>query len=161
MPKVETYLVRMELGPAWMEWGLWGVFLASFLAATILPFSSEAVLVVMAAAGGALVPLFLVATLGNTLGGATNYGVGRWLPTDRLVARLRIDVGRAERWRSMVQRYGAWAALWCWLPVIGDPIAIALGVFRAPFWPSLFFMLVGKAVRYAVLLWAMRSLAGA
>lgn len=146
----------MEMGPAWAEWGLMGLFLASFLAATILPFSSEAVLVGMAAMGGGLLPLFVVATVGNTLGGLVNYGIGRWLPADRLVQRLGIDVGRAGRWQALVQRRGVWAALLCWLPVIGDPIAIALGLFRAPFLSSALLMLVGKAVRYAVLLWVVR-----
>lgn len=67
----------MEFGPDWSEWGLLGLFLASFLAATILPFSSEAVLVGMLLLGGSAMPLFLVATAGNTLGGLVNYGIGR------------------------------------------------------------------------------------
>lgn len=156
MPKVAAYLARMELGPAWQDWGLGGLFLASFLAATVLPFSSEALLLAMAGAGGALFPLFLVATVGNTLGGAVNYAIGRWLPMDWWVKRLRIDVGKAERWGALVQRHGAWAALLCWLPVVGDPIAIALGAFGAPLGPSLLLMLIGKAARYAALLWAAR-----
>lgn len=153
MPKVAAYLARMELGPGWSEWGLVGLFLAAFLAATILPFSSEAVLLAMAAAGGGLLPLFVAATAGNTLGGLVNYGIGRWIPEDRVVKWLRIDTGKAERWRTMVDRRGAWAALLCWLPVIGDPIALALGLFRAPFVPCAVLMLIGKAARYAVLLW--------
>ncbi|MBX2972884.1 MAG: DedA family protein [Flavobacteriales bacterium] len=130
-----------------------GLFLASFLAATILPFSSEAVLLGMAALGGSAFPLFVAATAGNTLGGLLNYGIGRWFPADRLVRWLRIDVGKADRWQALVQRRGAWAALLCWLPVVGDPIAIALGLFRVPFAPSALLMLVGKAARYVVLLW--------
>lgn len=147
----------MELGADWTEWGLLGLFLAAFLAATILPFSSEAVLLGMVAMGGSLLPLFIVATAGNTLGGLVNYGIGRWLPTDRLVRWLRIDVGKAGRWQGLVQKRGAWVALLCWLPVIGDPIAIALGLFRVPFAPSALLMLVGKAVRYAVLLWVSQA----
>ncbi len=153
MPKVTaSILLHMGSGPDWMEWGLVGLFLASFLAATILPFSSEAVLLAMALAGGRFLPLFVVATVGNTLGGLVNYGIGRWLPTDRLVRGLRIDVGRADRWQALVRRRGAVAALLCWLPVVGDPIAIALGLFRAPFPASALFMLLGKAARYGVLL---------
>jgi len=140
-----------------MELGLWGLFLASFLAATILPFSSEAVLGAMALGSWSCGSLLVVASLGNTLGGLANYAIGRWIPEDKLVRRLRIDPGRATRWRGTVQRYGAWAALLCWLPVIGDPIAIALGLFRAPFLASSVLMFIGKAVRYAVILQIMRA----
>lgn len=143
----------MELGGEWAEWGYAGLFLASFLAATILPFSSEAVLLGMAAVGGSLLPLFVVATAGNTLGGLTNYAIGRWLPTDRLVRWLRIEPEKSMRWRRLVERRGVWVALLCWLPVIGDPIAIALGIFGARFVPVALLMLIGKAARYAVLLW--------
>ncbi|MCC6542380.1 MAG: DedA family protein [Flavobacteriales bacterium] len=144
----------MELGPVWAEWGLVGLFLAAFLAATILPFSSEAVLLALAAAGGQPMPLFLVATLGNTLGGLTNYGIGRWLPTERIVQRYGADTLRAERWRAYIQRHGAWAALLCWLPVVGDPLALALGLARTAMLPTAILMMLGKGARYAVLLWA-------
>ncbi len=147
-----SYLAHMELGPAWVEWGLLGLFLASFLAATILPFSSEAVLGAMALGSWSGQSLLIVASVGNTLGGLTNYAIGRWVPEEKLARRLRIDADKAERWRGMVHRHGAWAALLCWMPVIGDPIAIALGVFRAPFAPSAILMFIGKAVRYAVIL---------
>ena len=147
----------MELGPAWEEAGLWGLFLASFLAATILPFSSEALLGVMALGEWSSVSLLLLASIGNTLGGLTNYGIGRWVPEEKLLRRLRIDTAKADRWRNLVQRYGTWAALLCWLPIIGDPIAIALGLFRAPLAPSALLMFLGKAARYAVLLSILRG----
>lgn len=157
MPKVAAYLAPMELGPGWMEWGLLGLFLASFLAATILPFSSEAVLLGMVALGGEPLSLFLVATLGNTLGGLANYGIGRWMPLVRLVERSRIDPVKAERWSGVARRHGPWAALLCWLPVIGDPIALALGLVRSSFIPTALLMMVGKGARYAVLLWVAAS----
>jgi len=158
MPKVAAYLAPMELGPAWMEWGLLGLFLASFLAATILPFSSEAVLLGMAAMGGEPLALLLVATLGNTLGGLTNYGIGRWIPSERLARRTGIDPLKAERWKGFGRRYGSWAALLCWLPVIGDPIALALGLVRSSFIPTAVLMALGKAGRYAVLLWVAKPM---
>ncbi len=150
----------MELGPEWTEAGLWGLFMASFLAATVLPFSSEAVLGVMALGEWSGLSLILTASLGNTLGGLTNYGIGRWVPEEKLVRRLRIEPSKAERWRGLVQRYGAWAALLCWLPIIGDPIAIALGLFRAPLLPSAVLMFLGKAARYAVVLVVLRGAVG-
>ncbi|HRH67871.1 MAG TPA: YqaA family protein [Flavobacteriales bacterium] len=147
----------MELGPVWAEAGLWGLFMASFLAATILPFSSEALLGIMAAGAWSSLSLLLAASIGNTLGGLTNYGLGRWVPEEKLMGRLRIDTAKADRWRGLVHRYGAWAALLCWLPVIGDPIAIALGLFRAPLLPSVALMFIGKTARYAVLLGILRG----
>lgn len=144
------------MGPAWTEWGLLGLFLASFLAATVLPFSSEAVLLALASAGAELTGLFVVATAGNTLGGLTNYAIGRWLPQERVLRWFRIDVAQGKRWENLVRKRGAWAALVCWVPVLGDPIAIALGLFRAPFVPSAVLMCLGKAARYAILLWVAR-----
>ena len=70
---------------------------------------------------------------------------------------FRIKPEKAERWRGLVQRYGVWSALLCWLPVIGDPIAIALGLFRTSTWPVLVLMFIGKASRYAVLIAAVRA----
>lgn len=146
----------MELGPQWLEWGLWGLFLASFLAATILPFSSEAVLAAMALGSWSGQSLLIVASVGNTLGGMTNYAIGRWIPEQRLFKRLRVDPAKAERWRNTIRRHGPWTASLCWLPVIGDVIAIALGLFRAPLVSSAALMFIGKAVRYAVILQLMR-----
>lgn len=148
----------MELGPAWAEWGLLGLFLASFLAATILPFSSEAVLAAMAMGAWSGTSLFMVASIGNTLGGLTNYAIGRWVPEGLVFKRLGIDASKAEQWRLLVHRRGAWAALLCWLPVIGDAIALALGLFRAPFAASAALMFIGKAARYAVVLWLIRGM---
>ncbi|MBX2983769.1 MAG: YqaA family protein [Flavobacteriales bacterium] len=147
----------MELFTEWASAGLPALFLACFLAATILPFSSEALLLAMALGPWGTLPLLLTASIGNTLGGMTNYGIGRWLPEGKLMRWLRVDPSKAQRWRTLVQRYGYWSALLCWLPVIGDPIAIALGLFRTPAWPVLVLMFMGKAVRYAVLVAAVRG----
>ncbi len=101
--------------------------------------------------------LLIVASVGNTLGGLTNYAIGRWIPEDKLVRKLRLEPAKAERWRGLVKRYGAWAALLCWLPVVGDAIAIALGLFRAPFVASTLLMFIGKVARYAVVLQVVRA----
>lgn len=148
---------RMELFTGWADAGLPALFLACFLAATILPFSSEALLLAMALGPWGAVPLLLTASIGNTLGGLTNYGLGRWVPEGKLMRKLKIDPAKAEHWRSLVQRYGVWCALLCWLPVIGDPLAIALGLFRTRFIPVAVLMFLGKAARYAVLILAARE----
>ncbi|MEZ4757304.1 MAG: VTT domain-containing protein [Flavobacteriales bacterium] len=142
----------MELGNGWLELGLAGLFLASFLAATVLPFSSELVLLGMATAGWPPLELLVSASAGNWLGGMSSYALGRLGDPDRLLRWLKVDVKKAGRWRSSVARYGPLAALACWLPVVGDLVAVALGLGRSSLVPTAFLMLVGKAARYAVLL---------
>lgn len=142
----------MELGEWWMELGLLGLFLASFLAATILPFSSEFVLMSMTAGPWGTAELWMVASLGNWLGGMSSYGLGRLGDPDRIVRWLRSDPAKAEAWRIRLERHGAWAAWLCWLPIVGDPIAIALGLGRTHLATTALFMLLGKALRYAAVL---------
>ena len=102
----------------------------------------------------------VVASVGNTLGGLTNYAIGRWVPERKLVQRLGIDPEKAERWRASHIVTVRGVALTCWLPVIGDPIALALGVMRVRFVPCALLMFIGKAVRYAVVLWLVRGALG-
>lgn len=150
-----------ELGPEWAAAGLIGLFLASFLAATVLPFSSEAVLLAMLAGPWSPWELLLIASLGNWLGGMSSYGLGRLGDLTRIARWLRTDPEKARSWPARVQRYGAWAALLCWLPVIGDPIAIGLGLGRAHLGRTAVLMLLGKAARYGALLLTWGALGGA
>ena len=145
----------MELASAaWQtDLGLWGLFLASFLAATILPFSSEAVLAAFTLGPWSLMTLWLVASLGNWLGGMSSYGIGRLGNLERIAKWLRTDPAKAVKWQARTERYGAWAALLCWLPIIGDPIAIAMGLGRSRILPTALLMFLGKGARYAALLW--------
>lgn len=156
MPKLDGYFGGMELGPVWAHWGLWGLFFACFLAATILPFSSEAVLAVCAIGSWSTLSLLLVASAGNWLGGMSSYGLGRLGDPGRIARWLRTDPAKAVLWQARIVQHGAWAALLCWLPVIGDPVAIALGLGRSRLVPTAALMLVGKAVRYAVVLAMLR-----
>lgn len=125
-----------------VEGGLVAVALASFLAATLIPLSSEAVLFGYlrlhpehaAAAIG-------VATLANTAGGMTTYLIGRLLP-ERTRARIS---PRALKW---MERYGSPATLLGWLPLIGDGLCLAAGWLRCSALAVLFFMLLGRLARY-------------
>lgn len=141
----------MDLGPAWADLGLWGVFLASFLAATLLPLSSEALVLGMALAGWPAPDLLLAAGLGNWAGGMSTYGLGWWGRGvwERRSASAGLHARRVEGW---VARWGAWTALLCWMPVVGDLLAVVLGAWRVPALPVAFLMGVGKVARYAVLL---------
>jgi membrane protein YqaA with SNARE-associated domain len=126
-----------------------GLFAAAFLSATVLPFQSEVVLF------GLLLTerhswwlLVLVASVGNTLGSATNWVLGRllarfeerpWFPVKRE------SIARAEKW---YHRYGRWSLLLSWLPFIGDPLTIVAGVLREPFPVFLALVILAKTARY-------------
>jgi membrane protein YqaA with SNARE-associated domain len=137
----------------WFEIGLLGLFLASFLAATVLPFSSEAMLAATLLAGFDPLSCLIAASVGNTLGGMSSYLLGYLGDWRRIGKWLRTPEEKVLRWEKLVKRYGAFTALLCWLPFIGDVIAIALGIFRVKAAPTSFWMLVGKTARYALLVY--------
>jgi membrane protein YqaA with SNARE-associated domain len=121
---------------------LWALFASAFASSTLLPGNSEIVLVAVLKAGGAApAAAVAVATLGNTLGGLTTYGIGRLLPS-------RMPEGAAIR---RVRRYGAAALLLSWLPVVGDALCGAAGWLRLNWIACALAMAAGKAARYAVL----------
>lgn len=117
---------------------------SSFLSATILPGNSEVVLVAMLLAKVSQ-PWWLVviATMGNSLGGLTNVILGRFFP-QRKASRWQ------ERATGWLKRYGAAALLLSWMPVIGDLLCILAGWLRLSWGPVLFFLCLGKAIRYIV-----------
>jgi membrane protein YqaA with SNARE-associated domain len=136
-----------------VEIGFVALFVASFMAATVLPGGSEFVLIgVIHRHPDALWTAIAVATAGNTLGSLTSYALGRLLPN-----RVQPTV------LKMLQRYGYWALLLAWLPLVGDAFAVAAGWMRLNPWLSAAALAVGKWVRYAAVAggWAwFRTLAG-
>ena len=133
-----------------ISYGYIGVFIASFLAATVLPFSSEVVLTGVLLAGGAYWPCMVAATLGNTLGGMTCYALGRLGKIEWIKKYLRLDITRLQRVQHWIEGRGSWTDFFVFTPGVGDFIAVALGFLRARVWPVVFWMLVGKALRYWV-----------
>jgi len=131
--------------------GYIGLFAASFLAATIVPFSSEVVLVGLYLEGFDPFFLVLVASLGNWLGGMTSYLLGLLGKEDWLVKFFGVKKEKVLGFSGSVKKYGYYSALLCWLPVVGDVIAVALGFFRVKVVPVAVFMLIGKMLRYIVL----------
>jgi len=134
------------------EYGYLRLFLASFLAATILPVASEIFLTSMFLLGYEPLACVIVATTGNTLGAWLNYGIG-YLGKPEWLQKLGAQQAAIDRWQTRIHQYGSWMALLCWVPVIGDVIGIALGFFRAPWLPTFILMGVGKLFRY-LLVWA-------
>ncbi|RMH38287.1 MAG: DedA family protein [Nitrospirae bacterium] len=130
---------------------LGGLFLSAFLSSTLLPGSSEIVLVILKAQQtNGFWPLLLVATAGNTLGGMTSWILGRWLrwrfPGQKLWQPWDLKaLGQIKKW-------GAPVLLFAWMPVIGDPLCLAGGWLGVNGWLALMLIGLGKLVRYAVLL---------
>jgi len=127
--------------------GLGGLFLAAFIASTLVPASSEAALGGLVASG-AYDPWSLITTAsaGNILGASVNWALGRWAAETRWVQDSR-NLARASAW---FQRYGPWSLLLSWLPVIGDPLTLAAGLARVPFPVFLLPVALGKVGRYLV-----------
>ena len=126
------------------------LFVCAFLAATVLPVSSEAVLAGLVAAGrGDPALLLVVATVGNTLGSAVNWLLGRGI--DALQDRRWFPVSRERYdWASRTfRRLGTWTLIFAWLPLVGDAFTVAAGAARVHFGLFLALVAVGKAARYA------------
>ncbi len=125
--------------------------MGAFIAATVLPFSSDVMLVGMLAAGAEPILAILSATVGNWLGGLTSYYVGylgRWEWIELLGVKRDTLARQSER----VKRWGALLALMTWLPVVGDVMAVALGFYRVNLRISALYMLLGKGLRFVA--WA-------
>ena len=120
------------------------LFASSFLSATLLPGNSEVVLVAMLVSGVSQPWLLVViATMGNSLGGLTNVILGRFFP-------LRKTSRWQEKAASWLKRYGAATLLLSWMPVIGDLLCLLAGWMRISWGPVLFFLCLGKALRYVL-----------
>ena len=124
------------------------LFASSFLSATLLPGNSEVVLVAMLLSGVSQPWLLvLIATMGNSLGGLTNVILGRFFPR-REKSRWQ------EKAVGWLKRYGAATLLLSWMPVIGDLLCLLAGWMRISWGPVLFFLCLGKALRYVLVAWA-------
>ncbi len=129
-----------------------GLFIAAFVAATLLPLQSEAVLVgLLLTSDYAIAALLLVATAGNVLGSAVNWLLGRYIEQYRNRRWFPLSEEKLGRAQRAYHRYGRWSLLLSWVPVIGDPLTMVAGVMREPFWSFLLIVLVAKTTRYMVL----------
>ena len=128
---------------------LLALFAGAFAAATLLPFSSEVMLLAALEAGdvapGALVA---VAAAGNVLGASVNWGLGRYMLrwADRRWFPFTRD--QLDRAADRFQRYGTWTLLFAFVPIVGDPLTFAAGVLRVRFSVFLILVAIGKTARY-------------
>jgi membrane protein YqaA with SNARE-associated domain len=140
------------------EYSLGSVFIVSFISATLLPLGSEPVVFGLIKINPHLFwPVIGVATLGNSLGGAVDWwlGYGAHRVSDKY-RHSHVHI-KALDWP---QSLGPKACLLAWLPLVGDPLCAVAGWLRLPFWPCLFYMTIGKFMRYLVMTSALMGLFG-
>ncbi|AGY54808.1 hypothetical protein BRDCF_p2181 [Bacteroidales bacterium CF] len=133
--------------------GLIGLFLGCFLAATVVPFSSDFLMVGVLIAGINPVLAIIVATAGNWLGGLTSYYIGFIGKWDWIEKWFKVKEETLLKQKNNIDKYGSMLAFLTWLPIIGDIFAVTLGFYKVNFTKSAIFMLIGKGARFAF--WAL------
>ena len=134
-----------------LELGLLGLFCGTFLSATILPFPSDVIVLGIYEAGYPIVPSLIIATIGNLLGGLTNYYIGYKGHSEKLIKKFKLNQDKLDKWEGRLSKWGIYLGLISFLPLIGEPMVAALGFFRVKIIPLAFMMLIGKFIRYLVL----------
>jgi membrane protein YqaA with SNARE-associated domain len=132
-----------------MEYGYLTLFATAFLAATIIPFSSEIALSALSTAQGFDTWLLVaVATTGNTLGSIVNWWLGRYCLHWRDRRWFPMKPAKLARATKQFNRYGIWSLLLTWIPIVGDPLAFVAGLLGVRFTIFVMLVAVGKAARY-------------
>lgn len=133
-----------------LEHGYPALFLLSFLASTLVPLGSEWLLAVLLLNGFDSMVVVPVATIGNSFGALTTYAIGLWGGPFLIRSCLRISPDRQQQAELYFSRYGSWALLFSWVPILGDPLCLAGGVLRTGFWRFIVLVSIGKFIRYLV-----------
>ena len=136
-----------------ISYGYWGMLIAAFVAGSFFPFSSEAVMVGLMAAGLDPIGLIVYGTIGNVLGSCFNYGVGRMGRLERIEKYLHVTKERIDQATRFMGGRGAWMGFFAFLPILGSGITIALGLMRANIVISLVSISIGKLLRYVLLIY--------
>lgn len=136
-----------------IDYGYWGMFLSAFLAGSVLPFSSEAVMLGLLAAGVDPVPLLIYGSIGNVMGGMVNYGLGRLGKLEWLKKYFHLKQSSIDRAYQFMGGHGAWMGFFAFLPILGSAITVVLGLTRANLPLSVFSITLGKVMRYSLLIW--------
>lgn len=128
-----------------------GLFLAAFVAATILPMQSEAALVALLLADYSPWAAVATASLGNVLGSVVNWLLGRGIERFRERRWFPASPAAMARAERFYRRYGRWSLLLSWVPILGDPLTVVAGVLREPFASFLALVALAKVGRYVAL----------
>lgn len=131
-----------------------GLFIASFLAATVLPASPDLIAAKMASDGNAVFIIIAVAALGSYLGSCTTYYLGYLSREKVLKKRLEDKEGKMEKYHKMFEKYGAPILLLTWIPVAGDIFVGLAGILEINFWTFSLYAMLGKIIRFAFVVYA-------
>jgi membrane protein YqaA with SNARE-associated domain len=134
-----------------LDYGYWGMLVAAFLAGSFFPFSSEAVMLALLAAGLQPLPLVVYGTIGNVAGSMFNYGVGRMGRLDWIEHHLHVKKSDLDKARRFMGGRGAWMGFFAFLPILGSAITIVLGLMRANIPITLTSISLGKVIRYIII----------
>ncbi|MEY4907070.1 MAG: hypothetical protein RL260_788 [Pseudomonadota bacterium] len=147
---MEAWIDSLLLLLALPKFGLSTVFTISLISATLLPLGSEPAVFGLVKLNPELFwPAVLVATAGNTIGGAITWWMG--YGAEQAYEHVTHHAAAEHRALTILRRFGAKACLLSWLPVVGDPLCAVAGWLKLPFWPCLLYMAVGKFLRYLVM----------
>lgn len=141
-----------------ISYGYWGMLMSAFLAGSFLPFSSEAVMLGLLAAGLDGWQLIVYGTVGNVVGGMFNYFIGRLGRLDWIEKYLHVKKKDLDRAQRFMAGHGAWMGFFAFLPILGSAITILLGFMRANIPISLTSITIGKFLRYVLLVYGAQML---
>ncbi len=136
-----------------MNYGYWGMLVAAFLAGSFFPFSSEAVMLGLLAAGLQPWPLVIYGTIGNVSGSMFNYGIGTLGKMEWIVRYLHVNQESLHKAERLMAGHGAWFGFFAFLPLIGSAITIVLGLMRANLLITIVSITIGKFARYLLLIY--------
>jgi len=137
---------------ALLGFGYAGLFIACFISATIIPFSSDIILIALVVAGWDYMACLFIASVANWLGGMTNYYLGSRGKTDWIIKHSNIKPEKIEKMKEWLQGKGAYMAFFSWVPVMGNVMIIALGYLRANVLIVNVSLFLGKFLRYVVII---------
>ena len=140
-----------------IDWGYIGLFFSAILAGSIIPFSSEVVLTVLVEMGADSTLCLISATLGNTFGGLLCYYMGYLGDMKKIEKWAGVSRERMDKVERFVRKYGSWMGFFGFLPLVGGAIIVVLGLMRANIHITTFMMVLGKFIRYLLLLLALQG----
>ena len=139
--------------PILESYGYWGMLIASFIAGSVFPWSSEAIMLGLLAAGLDPEGLIIYGTIGNVLGSMFNYWVGSFGRIDWIEKYLHVKKESLDRAERFMNGHGAWIGFFAFLPLLGSAIAILLGLMSANIPITVISMTLGKLLRYIILVY--------
>ena len=139
------------LQQALIDYGYWGMFLSAILAGSVVPFSSEVVMLGLLAVGLDKWWLIIAATVGNVLGAILTYYMGRLGRIDWIEKYFHVKKEKLDKTQRWLEGRGAWVAFWGFIPVFGNVLLIALGLMRSNIPITFSSMTAGKFMRYVLL----------